>query len=182
MIGVFNALDICCGMLEVTDTKSPKGLTAFGDDLTTEDLMDGFNENETMTFRLYRPETDDEYIMNVVFDTRLPDLGQFKTNGLSKITSVTLIPEIIENNSSGEYVHIYPNPSGGIFYVSFGRPVQDMKVVVYDAHGLLLFRKILNEGQKNTYGMIDLREYPRGIYFIKFMKDDFIRYCKIIIQ
>jgi len=120
--------------------------------------------------------------MNVVFDTRLPDLGQFKTNGLSKITSVTLIPEIIENNSSGEYVHIYPNPSDGIFYVSFGRPVQDMKVVVYDAHGLLLFRKILNEGQKNNYSVIDLNAYTKGIYFIRFIKDDFVKYCKIIIQ
>lgn len=182
MIGVFNAMDICCGMLEVTDTKSPMGLTAFGDDITTENLMDGLNENETMTFRLYRPETGREYRMNVVFDTRLPDLGHYKTNGLSKISSIALIPEAVENNSSGEFVHVYPNPSHGIFYVSFSQPVQDIDLSVFDDNGQLLLRKKLNEGQKNNYSVINLNEYPKGIYFIRFIKDKFIEYYKIIIQ
>ncbi|HFA49784.1 MAG TPA: T9SS type A sorting domain-containing protein [Bacteroidetes bacterium] len=60
-------------------------------------------------------------------------------------------------------IHIYPNPSTGVFYFNL---VQEevFKVHIYDARGRLI--NVQPAFHQKDY-MIDLRSYPTGVYFLK---------------
>jgi PKD repeat protein len=180
VIGVFNATDLCCGMIKISDTKSNACLTAFGDDFTTPDRIDGLMENETMFFRLFRPASGEEYLLNVQFDASLPDQGTFATNGLSKINSFAMLATGIENHPDGGNIHIYPNPSAGQFHLLLNGMGGTVDISIWDMKGQLIKQEKIAVNSDKQHIIMDLSFYPRGIYTMKIMGADFVDYSRII--
>ncbi|HNS17043.1 MAG TPA: T9SS type A sorting domain-containing protein [Bacteroidales bacterium] len=181
VIGVFNSAGLCSGVLEVVDKQTPVGLTAFGDDFTTHQITEGLTEDEPMTFRLFRPTTNQEFRMIVDFSTDLSNKGTFQTNGLSLVIRIALEPLEVENFSAGNYFNVFPNPSKGELLISFRSPVQDADLSVYDMHGQLVRQQKLNCGQPGTHSSVQLGPLPPGTYVIWIQHFERSGYCRIII-
>jgi PKD repeat protein len=182
IIGIFNNSDLCCGMIEINDNMANAGVAAFGDDFTTEESIDGMKENEPMQFRLFRPSSGKEYLLNVVFDSKLPDQGVFITNGLSKINGIALVPEGFENSPSDKTIHIYPNPSAGEFNLTLYGLTGTVEISVWDIQGQLIQMDKMTTETERQHLIFDLSDYPKGIYTVKIMGTDFIDFNKIVLQ
>lgn len=61
-------------------------------------------------------------------------------------------------------VEIYPNPSTGIFQLNYNNANVD-EVLVYDSKGKVMFKGI-------RPNLIDLRNYDKGLYFVKLMSSE----------
>ncbi len=73
--------------------------------------------------------------------------------------------------------NIYPNPSTGIFNLSFSNEIKNVKMEVSDVLG----RKIISM-KLNNEKSIDLSELKNGTYYVSFIANDKIFRDKIIIQ
>ena len=76
-------------------------------------------------------------------------------------------------------VNVYPNPSSGLFNFELtGNTAKQVQYVVTDASGRVIKRERLNTG--STYrGLLDLREAPQGIYFLRLESESGNRTIKI---
>jgi len=104
------------------------------------------------------PETDGEY-----------SLLNFSTSGISEV------------NTNPSFT-IYPNPSEGIFNISFEGISGDVQMKIVDIHGNeYCFFEI--EGIRNLITkQFDLKQLPAGVYFIQFNGRNFNQVKKIVIQ
>jgi hypothetical protein len=59
---------------------------------------------------------------------------------------------------------IYPNPSPGLFYLSFIATIQNTKADVINSCGQIVLSKEINNTPSTTF---DLTNHPKGVYFIK---------------
>ena len=174
IIGAFTADGQCAGIAEVVTGST--GLKAFADDFTTLSA-DGFVEGETLSYKLYRPATGDEFILSVTYDVQAPNAdGLFAVNGLSVVTDLTMTVTGV-NVQALNGLSIYPNPSDGIFNVSITNLDQDINYVIVNAKGQAVLEAKLLETQE-----VDLSAEPKGVYFIKFINDDVLRIEKVVIK
>lgn len=67
--------------------------------------------------------------------------------------------------NSNDSIHIYPNPSNGIFSIKFDNPIQsDIQIAIYNSIGsLLFFSDKVNIKEKNIH--LDLGKLKFGSYF-----------------
>ncbi len=75
---------------------------------------------------------------------------------------------------------IYPNPSTGLFNISFGStPVRQATIKIYDIQG-----KLLNEQtfQNSTLEKFDISTLPKGIYIVSGMIDNKKMVARISLQ
>ena len=174
MIGAFTSNNWCAGMVEYTGANL--GLNLFGDDLTT-DMADGFAEGESLTFRLFRPATEEEFEIDVTYDYEAPNAdGLFAINGISVITDMKLSPTSIgENMLNG--LNIYPNPSSGVFNIAIGNLDEEINFVVLNAQGQEVYNGSLIDSQ-----LLDLSAEPKGVYFIKFINESVLGIEKLVIK
>jgi hypothetical protein len=85
-----------------------------------------------------------------------------------------------EANSTEDYFSIYPNPSNGIFDISFIKNNEEINcVTLTDLFGqeICSFRKEYLNADKIH---IDISDYPAGIYFIHINQHNKINSCKLI--
>ncbi len=77
-------------------------------------------------------------------------------------------------------VFIYPNPSGGIFWLTVGNQAKDYSVVIHNVTGQVVYKnEFINSGTKE----IKLNNKSPGVYFIKVIFDNnYTVNKKIIIQ
>jgi len=145
----------CAGLVQFISENT--GLTIFGDDGTTPE-KEGFVDGETLVFKIYRPESNETFEIEVSYN---PDYNQgtFEDYGLSEITSLKLsatgISEFTEND-----IDIYPNPSNGIFNIEGFSPNASM--AIFNAFG----EEIMSNDLIHT-GKIDLSNQPNGVYFLR---------------
>jgi hypothetical protein len=76
-------------------------------------------------------------------------------------------------------VNVYPNPSSGLFNFDLtGNTATQVQYTITDASGRVITKERLNTG--STYrGLIDLREAPQGIYFLRLESESGNRTIKI---
>lgn len=74
----------------------------------------------------------------------------------------------ITESSKEEEIKIYPNPSDGTFTTEINIPFVSSKIIVRDVLG----RCVYMEEIKNASGEINLRELPKGIYFVQLLVDE----------
>ncbi len=69
-------------------------------------------------------------------------------------------------------VHLYPNPTDGVFAITFSAEPGPLTVSIADVNGKIVFR----DHQENTSGQykkdIDLRDVPQGNYIISVKQND----------
>lgn len=174
MIGVFNSEGTCVGFVEVDNTTETNLLNAFGDDAYTVDLMDGLEEGEMMNFKLFRPSTEQEYALEVTWNTAMPSNdGLFAVNGLSMISNLKVGPTDISESEFAN-VSIYPNPTSGV--ISINGINGDANVSVTNAQGQLIYNATLINNR------LDMSNQPKGIYFIRISNNDETMIQKVILK
>ncbi|MCF8366760.1 MAG: T9SS type A sorting domain-containing protein [Bacteroidales bacterium] len=177
ILGAFTANNVCAGYLELTGNND--ALTLFGDDPLTA-TIDGFLENETIRFKIYRPSTGEEFELNVAFDNNYPSHnGAFLTNGLSRIIKSSA-------GSTGiltpvdETVNIYPNPSFGEVYISGLKA--GSRVEVWNSVGQKLHAEQVSVAGNTNLVKMNLSDCPTGLLFIRIYNQSHVQVKKIILK
>jgi hypothetical protein len=181
VIGIFNAAGRCCGMTEVMDTGSAIGLTAFGDDTMTANLADGLMEDEPMSFRLYRPATLEEFNVIAVFDQQLPEEGFFKTDGLSKISSITLVPSSTEFKDIEDCLTFYPNPTDGVLFFTNRCLRGDVTIEIFNNQGQQVMAEDIFFTEAPQAHRLDLTGLIKGVYVVRVAGGRFTGFEKIVV-
>lgn len=89
-LGAFTQNGLCAGITSISNLDENIVLTVYGDDeIFTEN--EGFDSGESMTFKLYRPSSGQEYGIWVEWDNSMPNnSGTFQPDGLSAIKKVEI--------------------------------------------------------------------------------------------
>jgi len=180
VIGVFDAFGVCCGMAEIASPAQSIALTAFGNDQMA-DSKSGFDYGEQFQFRVFRPATQDEMILEVDFDPTLPNMDNFSPHGLSAAKSLK-VQALGVNEFAETSINIYPNPSNGIFNLSMNVWPEKTQIQLLDARGQTIsIYEIENKpsGHAHTF---DLSHQPKGVYFVKINGGGVVNVKKIVIN
>ena len=91
--------------------------------------------------------------------------GVFKYDGGFVATGITPV-------STAYQMKLYPNPSTGLFYISFDAANNlPVNLQVTDAMGKLVLQETFKDKSQLWLKSIDLRRYPQGVYFLKLEND-----------
>jgi len=163
----------CYGAIEVIG-KQTQAIKIYGDDPTTSE-KDGFMENEPLRFKLWKKETDEEFLLDVTFDQNMPNPDPvFNDHGLSAITDMTISSNEV-NNVGENVVSIFPNPTKGKVYIRLSQ-TDFVTISIFDITGQL----ILSESFTGTKSVIDLSSFETGIYFIKLKGKNTLKTARLI--
>ena len=88
-----------------------------------------------------------------------------------------------ENESFIENINIYPNPTRGVFNISFvSEEINNIEVIILDDFGKL----ILTEERQMFIGeytkQVDLSKYPRGLYMVQIRTENEFITKRIVLQ
>ena len=87
----------------------------------------------------------------------------------------------IEDNTITNKIEVFPNPTKDLFYVTINKPFNnDFKVEICNSFGQVL-QTILKQQRDNKFS-VDLTNYPKGIYVIRFSDKETYFNCKIVKQ
>jgi hypothetical protein len=151
--------------MEITNQNNNTAITVFAND----EIMvanDGFESGEMLQFKVYRPEQDQEFALEVTFDPSLPNRGQFATHGLSAVQSLKLQPLGISENLAIKF-EVYPNPSHGIFNLSMNVWPENLQIQITDSKAQIVESFDLSKKPNSSFHSFDLSYLPKGIYFLK---------------
>ena len=105
------------------------------------------------------------------------------TLGCSNTATTTVVVDPctgIENND-GINISIVPNPSNGMFYLNVEGINETVMLNIYSINGQVLYtEQVDNTGLINKH--IDLKSYPKGMYFLRLINSNMTHTEKIIIE
>jgi hypothetical protein len=180
VIGVFTPNGRCAGQVEVHQLHSGLALVAFGNDEITPE-KEGFEYSETMQFKVYRPATSEEMLLEVEYDPALPNMANFALQGMSAAKSMKL-QSLGVNECADSQFNIFPNPSTGIFNLSMNVWPEMTQIQLLDPRGqtINIFRI---ENKPNGHSQaFDLSNLPKGVYFVKINGGGLVTVEKIVIN
>jgi len=180
VIGAFTPEGFCAGRAEVNNVGSNLAITVFANDETTPE-KDGFEVGEMLQFKLFRPVSNDEIILEVEYNPTLPNMGVFSMQGLSAVKS-GVMGELSTNDFSNIISNIYPNPSTGEFSLSMSYWPQKLQVHLMDTKGRII--KVYNPGPLSNGAAyhFDLNSLQKGVYFLKLVDSGMLEVKKVVIQ
>lgn len=165
-LGVFTQNGRCAGMILYSGISKPLSITAFSDDISTPSLIEGFIEEEYMSFRLFRPASAEEFDVEATFDPALPNTDVFHSNGLSRITSMSAVATSLHDPGLGD-VEIFPNPSSEWVTIQcIGTFTGEPRLYLYSMESGQLIRTMRLESNRTD---LDIRDLAQGVYFVKIM-------------
>ncbi len=174
ILGVFNQDGLCTGQSQIEDLQSALLVAAFSNDTLTS-TIDGFVAGETAVFKMYRPAQQQESLLEVEFDSTLPQQGVFATHGISAITALS-ITSIGSEPRKENNIEIYPNPNEGFFTVRFNQPKTVKEIFLKDIMGNKIAHILKSPTKLPANGLtvqVDIRiAQPRsGVCFL-FVEDE----------
>lgn len=103
-------------------------------------------------------------------------------DGVESTLAITVCLGVgIDDAVLSDLVEVFPNPTQDVFYTTINKPfINDFKVEVSNNYGQVL-QTILKHIGDNKFS-IDLTNYPKGIYVIRFSDKETHMYCKIVKQ
>jgi len=171
IVGAFTSAGLCAGMVEYSG--DGVCLVIAGDDPYTQHV-DGFEEDEYLTFKLYRSSTSVVYDMDVVYEPSLDNSGQFHSSGISAITQLKLDAAGVDDRDTDD-LRIYPNPTKGIFTIEGFE--SEAELSIFTSFGKEVYQKVINQAER-----IDLRTLPNGVYLVKVTDAKKTYYDKLILK
>ncbi|MFT5725270.1 MAG: hypothetical protein ACI9JN_002394, partial [Bacteroidia bacterium] len=125
----------------------------------------------------------EEGVYAAVFETH--DNSGNKSESYTMLVEVSSAYEVINSVGSvtgAELMKVYPNPSNGIFNVSFDLPSQeDVTVAVYDMMGNQVANVIEGQLQKGAY-TVDMTGKAAGMYFVRMTAHNQVFNQKVIVE
>jgi hypothetical protein len=173
-IGVFTQQDICAGLAQIDENRSSVALTAFGNDVLG-NVKAGFDENEILSFRLFKTKTGEVTELLPQFDIQYPSHdGTFDDNGLSVINVLKVaVPGVspIENLTA-----FYPNPTTGKvqLVVPHGGT---FSIQLQDLSGRILEKKTVS-----GTSAFDFSNHARGVYIVVIEGENSVEVEKLILK
>ncbi len=176
VIGAFTEDGFCAGIVEINDLQESVLLQVYGDDQTTFE-KDGFDENEALSFKLFRPQINQEFEIGFDFDATMPSTdAYFYTDGLSAVSKIFFNPTYIGENANNS-ISFFPNPGKGLVEFVAGDNNRKFNVTILDLTGQKAF-----ETTFSGRTLVNLSEAPKGIYIVKIESGNFVKVEKLIIQ
>ncbi|GCD80822.1 fibronectin type III domain-containing protein [Schleiferia thermophila] len=73
----------------------------------------------------------------------------------------------ISENRLSDMLKVYPNPSNGVFELTFSDQVDKLPVRIFDLKGVKVYESTLTSGNGNFSETFDLKSLPKGVYMLK---------------
>jgi len=167
------------GLIQSSDQSA--GLTVWGDELLTDDEVEGFKMGEKLTFRMWDPIRNEEYPVSF---TVVEGENKYTENGI-----LICDGKVERNGSSGFYLEqfavkaIYPNPFNSNLTVDYCLfESNDLQVGLYSVDGRLL--KSVNPEKKsigNHTVTINAADLSTGVYVVKISIGDQQQMKKVVL-
>ncbi|MBE0638823.1 MAG: T9SS type A sorting domain-containing protein [Bacteroidales bacterium] len=185
LIGIFTQDNICAGVTQFDNHSEMNVLTAFITD-HSESQITGFVEGELVSFKLFRPSTNQEFSLDVNYAAQSLNNGVFVSNGISLINKIELTTTSIDNDIPGGEdfsMEIFPNPTTGLVNVSFSSEKQMIgEVTILNATGQVILKGEIDHNDDLTVKSYDLTGHPAGVYYIRIVADKVLKNEKIILR
>jgi len=166
VIGVFDLSGSCYGLAEWNGANT--ALTVFGNDPLTAE-KDGFDDGETMVFKLFRMEDEIEIVLDVAFNYSMPQTDAFAENGLSAISNIKSGSTGFENYGQVQQSLIVPNPAHDAFTLILDcSPQSEGLLELYNLKGQLM--KKVEIDAKST--KVEIDDLPAGVYVVNILIDN----------
>jgi hypothetical protein len=161
IIGAFNQYDECVGLVEYSERDAMLKLLAMGDDNTTEEV-EGYEEGENMSFKLYRPATDQTFDVTFTYDVDYPQYdNQFTVYGVSKVVDLTMSVTSLGNDLIGKSLSVFPNPTNSYINIASDYNIKHVTLVNYVG-------QVVYSNTVNAYDyQINVSEFVTGIYIVR---------------
>jgi hypothetical protein len=180
VIGVFDVYGVCYGMLEIASPDQSIALTAFGSDLLAGSIA-GFDYGEQFQFRVFRPATQEEMILDVEFDPALPNMASFSPQGMTAAKSLKL-KALGVNKFTDIQINVFPNPTTGIFNLSMSHWPEKTQIQLLDTRGQAIKLYEFNsrpDGHSQTFNLSHLRMM---VYFVKIIGGGLVVVRKVVLH
>ncbi|MFZ4707532.1 MAG: T9SS type A sorting domain-containing protein, partial [Bacteroidales bacterium] len=160
VLAAFDQNGNCVGMETYVGSESLYKLVANGDDLLTSEI-DGYEEGEAMSFKLYRQSSEEIFDVAFTYDPNYPNYdGNFATYGVSNVVgmtmSITSINEVTDNN-----VQVYPNPAKDVINVVSDLNVKNITLVNY------VGQMVYNQNVNGNSFQINVSGLGTGMYVVR---------------
>jgi hypothetical protein len=180
IIGVFTPEGLCAGFTTIDDVDAGVAVIAFANDHTT-GVKDGFDAGELFHFKLFSLQLNQEFDLWVEFDDTMPNTGQFEVQGISSVTSVSLVPTSV-NHTTDNAIAVYPNPSDGVFSLAMRQWPDDLVIYLTDASGRNLQTVFPGKKLNGSSYRFQLSELRQGVYFLKMVSSSLNDVQKVVIR
>jgi PKD repeat protein len=174
IIGAFSPDGNCCGVAEYKGRNT--AIAVSGKDLSFAG-NDGFEQDQPIHFKVYRPRLNTVYDLSPTWDTSMPDKDTFKTWGVSAITRFEIVPSSANHKAFADQVNIYPNPGSGIINISGISQAKQLIVAHTDGRTIATF-----PNNQEATATLNLTGIPKGIYLLKIIGDKGIRTEKLVLK
>ncbi|MGI6719131.1 MAG: T9SS type A sorting domain-containing protein [Bacteroidales bacterium] len=175
-IGAFykhNDMLRCCGATVITE-KDNLSVIAYADDSFTE-MKDGFCDGDTIYWMLYKYNSNSEELFEVTYllEDNLFSEIYFCSFAISIVDSILGFTNLIQaHGNSIPEIKVYPNPTDGMINM-FGLNIE--RVLIYNS-------KVFFIDESKNNDIIDVTNFPSGIYCIKVISKDGRIYNQKIIK
>ena len=166
IIGVFDINGKCYGLAEWSGANT--GLTTFGNDPLTAE-KDGFDDGETMVFKLFRMEDESELTLDVAFNYSMPQTDAFTENGLSAIKELKSGSTGFETTERVQQSQIVPNPAHDAFTLILdSSPQSEGLLELYNLKGQLMKQIVISSKSIK----VEIEDLPVGVYIANISIDN----------
>ena len=167
-IGVFNQRGMPAGAAVYED--GHLAITVWGDDPTT-DAFDGLALRDNFIYRIWQADQQIELPAEVDYES---GDKTYQNDGLS------VIKKLVINRQEEPVLHIYPNPTDGRLNVECHLPYTDaVRLTLFDVYGQELLRQVSTHSAGKYNAILDLSDFPAGLYICNFKSWSLNRTVKI---
>lgn len=121
------------------------------------------------TYTINSVETTDAGSYNVVVSGLCNDLP-------SDVVSLSIATSVNDLNQYG--INVYPNPSNGIFNISYDKNIEAVEVTITSVDGKVIY----HENQLSDNNVVDVSNESKGIYILKFVNDGNTYISRLVIE
>ena len=172
VIGAFDANNNLCGATTITDLSAATAINLCGNDETT-NAKDGFNEGETVSFKVYRTATGKAFDLDVNYDAMLENtMGNFYQGTFAAVGNAWLKTAGISANIS-KFVRVFPNPAQDKVSIQVsGNAFNLVKVQLFDLSG-----RLVTEQEFVEQTTLNVSSLEAGVYSVKILTNN--EFCKV---
>jgi hypothetical protein len=148
-------------------------VTIYGNDPATP-FKDGFNENETIKWKLYMHNNGNIAELTADYNSQMPHHdGTFKMLGLSMIEGMELGIVGLDESEKAT-ISLFPNPTSGVFHID-GMMEGDL-VRIYETSGRIVSEQFVSQRQQN------FTLSAKGFYLIELQRGNTVVRQKLIVN